>query len=132
VQKIISDTPFLRIFALTVLNTITKISLSWHVYSLSLRLHRRQLVKNLDEMFQQLQITHVHATLFSSCLSLPIISQDADSTEYGQSSITPEIALDFVVFNDGTWLSRTSWRLAVELVISHALSDGLQPFVNES
>jgi len=87
-------------------------------------------VKNLDEMFQQFKITHVRATLFSSCLSLPIISQDADSTEYGESNITPEIALDLVVFNDG--LSRTSWRLAVELVISHALPDGLQPFVNES
>ncbi|MGB8036253.1 MAG: hypothetical protein WCF03_20755 [Nitrososphaeraceae archaeon] len=64
---------------------------------------------------------------------MPIISRDADSTEYGQSSITPEIALDLVVvFNDGTWLSRTSWRVAVELVISRTLSDGLQPFVNES
>jgi hypothetical protein len=59
-------------------------------------------VKNLDEMFRQLQITHLHATLFASCLSLPIISRDADSTDYGQSSITPEIALNLVVvFNDG-------------------------------
>jgi hypothetical protein len=59
--------------------------------------------------------------------------QYTDSTEYGQSSITPEIDLDLVVvFNDGHGYLGQIGEWQLNSLYHVPLSDGLQPFVNES